>query len=160
LKSTEFIVRTARPDDYAAACALLLGLDQVHWENLPWLLRVPPVPPRSEESFAKLLEGPDSVLFVAESTELVGVAIGVMKSAPEFAVFIPQRWGVLDALMVAVPFRRHGVGARLTNAVEAWAVERGASFVELGVYDFNVEARRFYERLGYVSTLTKLRKPR
>jgi hypothetical protein len=47
----------------------------------------------------------------------------------------------------------------LTRAVEEWAIESGASWIELNIYAFDDEARRFYESLGYVPLSTKLRKP-
>lgn len=158
--SADFVIRPAKPDDYAPACAVLDELDRLHWERLPWLLRKPPEPPRSVEFFASQIAGPKSTVLVAEAETIIGVAIGFLRAAPEFGVFVPQQWAVLDAIGVSAAWRRHGVGRALALAFEAWAFARDAQWLELGVYEFNVEARRFYEQLGYLPLSTKLRKPR
>jgi GNAT superfamily N-acetyltransferase len=153
-----FTVRGARPDDYAESVPLLDAIDRLHWENVPWLLREMDGPARSREEFEELVAGPDSVVLVAEAQGLVGLALGVMRDAPAFPVFVRQRWGVLDNLVVAPAWRRRGVGARLVREIEKWAAGQGAKFTELGVYEFNDGARRFYEKLGYLPVLTKLRR--
>jgi diamine N-acetyltransferase len=109
--------------------------------------------------FVEQLRSLDSTLLVADTGEPVGVATVVLRSAPEFGVFVPQQWGVLDNIAVGKRWRRHGVGGALTHAAEAWALQRGAQWLELLVYDFNVEARGFYEALGYLPASVKLRKP-
>lgn len=39
-----------------------------------------------------------------------------------------------------------------------WGTRFGVPWVELNVYEFNSEARRFYEALGYLPYSLKLRK--
>ena len=148
----------AQAGDYEAVCSLLDELDRLHWQSLPWLFRAPPSPPRDLAFFSKLLADPNSIVFVARADAVIGVAIALLKSAPEFNVFIPQRWGVIDNISVASSWQRKGVGAALAHAVEKWAQTQGAKWVELGVYDFNENARTFYERLGYLPLSRKLRK--
>jgi GNAT superfamily N-acetyltransferase len=60
-----------------------------------------------------------------------------------------------------LPSQAPGAGEvrALTRAAERWAVGRGAKWLELGVYEFNAEARAFYQALGYSPVSTKLRKP-
>jgi diamine N-acetyltransferase len=152
-------IRPARPDDYEGVCRLMAVADALHHERLPWMFSTPNGPSRSEANFADLLKREDSAVFVADTGTLVGVALGMMRAAPESPMFIQQRWGVLEALVVDSAWRRRGIGARLTRAVEAWALGLGAPWVELNVYEFNQEARRFYEALGYLPLSTKLRKP-
>jgi len=114
----------------------------------------------SEANFADLLTRDDSVVFVADAGSLVGIAFGLLRAAPELPVFHQQRWGVLDTLVVDAAWRRRGIGKLLAHAIEAWALESGAPWVELNVYEFNAAARRFYEALGYQPYSTKLRKLR
>lgn len=63
-----------------------------------------------------------------------------------------------EGLVVDLAWRRRGIGKRLARAVERWALALGARWIELNVYEFNAEARRFYESLGYNPLSTKLRK--
>jgi diamine N-acetyltransferase len=155
-----FVVRAATLGDYDAVCTLLAPVDELHRLNVPWLFRKPTTEPRSKDFFERLLSSEDSMVLVAEaSAQLVGVATTLMRDAPDFAVFVTQRWGVLDNLAVAESWRRRGVGTSLTRDAERWAQNRGAKWIELGVYEFNEDARAFYQQLGYAAVSTKLRKP-
>jgi ribosomal protein S18 acetylase RimI-like enzyme len=152
-------IRVATSNDYEATCALFDGLDALHREHVPWLFRAPADRPRSQARFAELVSSERSSLLLAEAGGIVGLATVRLQSAPPFPVFIPQDWGVIDDIVVLPAWRRRGIGARLARAAESWANERGAAWVELGVYDFNTEARAFYAALGYLPVWTKLRRP-
>lgn len=158
--SEAFVVRAASLGDYAGMCALLGAVDELHRLNLPWIFCKPASQPRSKDFFERLLLGEDSTVLVAAAGELlVGVATVLLRTAPDFAVFVNQRWGVLDNIAVLESWRRRGVGTALTRAGERWAQGRGAKWIELGVYEFNADARAFYRALGYAPVSTKLRKP-
>lgn len=114
--------------------------------------------PRSRANFDELLSSERSEVLLAAATDIVGLATVRLQGAPNLAVFIPQHWGVIDDIVVLPSWRRRGIGARLARAAENWARDRGAAWLELGVYDFNTEARAFYEALGYLPVSTKLRR--
>lgn len=156
----EPLIRRAGADDYTQACELLDALDKVHRDRAPWMFHAPSAPPRSQRFFDELLASPDAAVFVADAGKLVGVAYGWLKSAPDFPVFIRQRWGVLDGLVVDPDWRRRGIGRLLAQAFEQWALDLGAVWVELNVYEFNPEAYKFYQGLGYLPLATRMRKPR
>jgi GNAT superfamily N-acetyltransferase len=61
----------------------------------------------------------------------------------------------LGALAVAAQVRGQGVGTQLMEAVFDWACERGFRSVSLEVVDTNPQARRLYERLGFVARRTQ-----
>jgi GNAT superfamily N-acetyltransferase len=152
-------VRAAVAADYDAACAITAQSDAVHHERVPWLFRAPETPPRSREWFAHTCAADASTILVAVDERVRGVAFLELRSPPPLSIFIPQRWAVLDSLVVDASCRRRGLGATLMAAAEAWARDKGAPWLELGVYAVNVEARAFYEALGYLPVSTKLRKP-
>lgn len=81
----------------------------------------------------------------------VGLAIGLDRSerAPGVVAVV--------SVFVSASVRHRGVGASLMAAVESWAVSIGASTTSLWVVDGNDAARRFYEGLGYRSTLDRQR---
>jgi GNAT superfamily N-acetyltransferase len=58
----------------------------------------------------------------------------------------------LQDMYVLPDRRREGIGTALAAAAERLAAERGYDLCSLSVSDRNDEARRLYERLGYVAT--------
>ena len=155
-----FVVRAATLEDYDGMRALLAEVDDLHRLNLPWLFQKPTEEPRSREFFEQLLGSEHSSLLVADAAgQIVGVATALLRTSPDFALFITQTWGVLDNIAVSSSWRRRGVGTALIREAEHWVRARGASWIELGVYEFNEDARSFYRTLGYSPVSTKLRKP-
>lgn len=155
-----FVVRSATLGDYREMCGLLAEVDELHRSNLPWMFKEPALEPRPVQFFEQLLGSSDSAVLVADSgARLIGVAAVLMRSSPDFAVFVRQSWAVLDNIAVATSWRRRGVGTALIRDAERWAEARGAHWLELGVYEFNDDARAFYRALGYLPVSIKLRKP-
>ena len=57
----------------------------------------------------------------------------------------------LIAVYVTPEWRRRGIAHAVSQAVVAWARERGASEILLSVSDWNQGARSVYEALGFVA---------
>jgi GNAT superfamily N-acetyltransferase len=153
-------IRRACLEDYEAVRRLFAGLDALHRDRLPWLFQEPATEARSPEFFRDTLSREDSGVFVADAGGIIGLAHGLLRTAPDLPLFVPQRWGVLDSLVVDPGWRRRGAGRLLAQAIERWALGQGAAWVEVSVYDFNDDARGFYEALGYLPLRAVLRKPR
>ena len=62
----------------------------------------------------------------------------------------PLARGYLYALRVMEPFQRQGIGTRLIDAAETMLRQRGYRWAAIAVAKDNPNARRLYERLGYV----------
>jgi GNAT superfamily N-acetyltransferase len=71
----------------------------------------------------------------------VGVVLG--RRRPPDVAMVFSMW-------VDPGVRRHGVGRRLIEAVEQWALGWGATSTVLWVFGTNEPAIRFYERLGFL----------
>lgn len=158
---TTLLVRRAEPRDYDDLCALCDAVDDLHRAAVPWYVAEPAGPARSREYFEPFFTGTEHVALVADAGAdgSAGALLGFLKETPVFPIIRPARYAVLDLIGVRASHRRRGAGERLVRAFEAWAAERGASWIELGVYDFNQGAQRFYDALGYGTLLRKMRKP-
>ena len=95
------------------------------------------------------LGGEDAVLLIAERA---GRAVGyaLLTVGPGAATWdLGERVAELETLAVLADERGVGVGAALVEASRAWARERGAGAIGVGLAHTNEGARRFYEREGF-----------
>jgi ribosomal protein S18 acetylase RimI-like enzyme len=60
--------------------------------------------------------------------------------------------------MVKNGFKRQGLGKLLVKAAEDWSKGKGASSVNLSVYDFNQSAIDFYKKVGYHTLSIRMEK--
>ena len=109
-------------------------------------LGYPATAPQVEERFRSLGQEPDSSVFVAEGADgrvagwLHVLARGFLES---------DRYAEIGGLVVDAAARRSGVGRALVSAAEEWAREHGCATVRVRSNMKRVEARPFYERMGY-----------
>lgn len=90
---------------------------------------------------------PDWMLFGAFAPELAG-AVGLMRGRHPKAAHKLHLWG----MYVAPSHRRRGLGAKLLEAAIAHARSmKDVEWIQLGVTDAAADARRLYERMGFVS---------
>jgi GNAT superfamily N-acetyltransferase len=132
-------VRAAEPRDIDAIVRLIRGLAE--FEKLTHLLRVTP------ETLAPHLFGPRPAA-EALVAERHGTVVGFALFFTNFSTFLAQ-----PGLYLEGPVRRAG-GARprrrqvAARALARLAVARGCGRFEWSVLDWNVDAIRFYERMG------------
>lgn len=89
--------------------------------------------------------GAVNILFVAERLDdWIGVAVG-SRTGEEADAHLYGMW-------VDPAWRGNGIGARLVEAVLAWARSWGSRAVILGITETNDGAAGFYEHLGFVDT--------
>lgn len=65
-----------------------------------------------------------------------------------YSTFLTRRGMYLEDIYVSPEHRRRGLGTALLRRVAAITVERGCGRFEWAALDWNVDAHRFYERLG------------
>jgi hypothetical protein len=134
-----FSVRPAEPRDVEAIVRLIRGLAE--FEELTHLLQVTP------ESLSPHLFGPKPVAeaLVAESDAKV---VGFALFFTNFSTFLARPGLYLEDLFVEPAQRGRGIGQALLEHLARLAVARGCGRFEWSVLDWNVNAIRFYERMG------------
>jgi GNAT superfamily N-acetyltransferase len=114
-----------------------------------WLFDPPGMrPPQWDEGVAvarlrEAVESDRSAVLVADvDSQIIGVCTVYLDIV---SVRFGQRCWVED-LAVHPEWRSRGVGAKLMDAAEQWARDRGASHLELDSAEVRERAHRFYER--------------
>lgn len=148
-------VRTANPTDAAELAAVAA-------ETFP--LACPPTADATDVAaaidanlsvarFADYLADPDrAVLAATDSGRIIGYSmlIGGVGDDPDVAAAVPARPAVeLSKMYVLSSHHRSGAAATLMGHGIAWATQRGAAAVWLGVNRNNERAQRFYRKHGF-----------
>jgi GNAT superfamily N-acetyltransferase len=139
----DIIVRSAEAADLESIIRVYMGdADIGHGDS--W---TPERVPAYQRAFARIMESPDNLLFVAT---LDGAVIGTFQ-----VTILPGLVGggrlraKFESVHVLPDHRGHGIGAKMiAHAIEV-AKSRGAAIVELSSNKKRLAAHRFYERLGF-----------
>jgi ribosomal protein S18 acetylase RimI-like enzyme len=155
----EISVRKATADDYNSVCELFDEIDALHRDNLPHIFQKPNGAAREQEYYSGLIADENVALLVAEvGGKLVGFVHALVRDQPALPVFVPRRYAIVDGILVRSGFQNHGIGRILMDKMQEWATARGATSIELNVYEFNEAAISFYESLGYQTFSRKMGK--
>lgn len=140
MTATDFTLRAAEPHDLPAVVGLIAELAE--FEKLTHLLEVTP------EKLAPHLFGPRPVAecWVAELPD--GEIVAFALTFTNFSTFLARPGLYLEDLYVRPAHRSAGIGKALLEHLARIALERGCGRFEWSVLDWNVNAIRFYERMG------------
>lgn len=136
-------IRVATEEDLGALVELLRALFSIESDFTPDARR-------QRRGLKMMLEDPDRrVVLVAErDRQVIGmVTVQLLVSTAEGAAS-----GLLEDMVVDERARGEGIGARLLQAAERWAFERGATRLQLLADRMNRPAHRFYRRMGWTGT--------
>lgn len=75
-------------------------------------------------------------------------AVGYASATLDFSTLDRATYLHMDCLFVRARWRGHGIGRLLWNAVHAFACERGCRNIQWQTPEWNIDAARFYRRLG------------
>lgn len=127
------VIREAVRGDAAALAALMGELGY-------------PVMPEALWARIERMASPLHRTFVAEIDGRMAGFVGCSGLAI-YESDVPTCW--IMALSVAGPYRRHGIGRALLDAVERWCVERGLRDIRLHSGNARGDAHFFYEACGF-----------
>jgi GNAT superfamily N-acetyltransferase len=99
----------------------------------------------------------DVAMLVADiGGAVVGYAFVKLGRPPDDAMHRPRVFAYVEEVVVSSDHRNLGVGKALMYRVEGWARDPKVDQIELTVWEFNEEARKFYESLGYTTSYRRM----
>ena len=126
--------------------------DATRLAELSEVLGYPVEPEVIKQRLERLLARPDHTVLVAElpGSEVVGWI-----HAAEQDILEVGRFCEILGLVVAADERGKGIGRRLVERVERWALERGLEEVSVRSNVARLESHPFYDRAGYLRVKTQ-----
>lgn len=147
----EITIREANESDFEVVSAVFRDELSFHTGLLPDRFQlVEPV--ISREHFNEIVQNSDKEIIVAIlESDMVGALQIEMRSTPDLPFFVRHRFAKVIDLSVRRELRFRGYGRSLMRSAAAWAEERGATALELSVWELNKDAISFYERIGFTT---------
>lgn len=145
-------VRRAAFDDYDVIGQLLGDILRQHQSGRPDLFesQADVAGKYSPSEFKEFLADEDIAIFAAcEDQEVVGYLISKIIDTQHNPVLKKIKRLYIDDLCVDKDHRHTGAGRLLMEAAEEFARETGCYNITLNVWEFNENAKAFYEHLGY-----------
>ncbi len=128
----------------------LLAIHKLHRSAYPEVYR--DIGPHEAEAFlSERLEDERCFVRVAETSrnEIAGHTLSEIQERPGTLFTHPLKIVYLAQIVVTSEYRNRGIGRRLVEDVLAIARARGIHRVELNVWEFDGNARRFFARSGF-----------
>lgn len=138
-------IRDMRIEDYNEVDRLMAQVHKIHVEGRPDLyIDVEHI--YSVNQFAEMVENEDMISVIAEKEErVVGICFVSMRAK---TCMVKRRTAYMEDLCVDESHRGKGIGKELFKYARNRAKEMGAERLDLMVWDFNEDARMFYEKMG------------
>jgi len=144
-------IRELKYEDCEKAAVLLLELDALHVQNRKEIKpEILDLQYRKKHLTDHLLANKNNMALVAEeNNEIIGFVSGETRAIGNHLIFRDSVVGQINDLIVRRDYQKRGVGRKLINEMEARLRTMGADHLDLKVYDFNKDAIRFYEQIGF-----------
>ena len=138
-------IRDMKKEDYEEIDRLMSQVHKLHVEGRPDLY-CEAEHVYSREEYEKMLENDDMITILAEEdNKVIGICIVSFRNR---TCMIERRTAYMDDLCVDENIRGKGIGKNLFDCAKQKAKEMGAERLDLMVWEFNENARKFYESMG------------
>ncbi len=145
------MVRYAKREDLPRVNELRKQVNDVHVEGRPDIFK-PGFAQAMQDFLYTIFESENMDVIVAEREEIIcGFACVQYVDKPESPYMYGRRFYDVDEFCVDERFRRQGVATELIDFIKQEARAKGFDRVELNMWEFNEDARAFYEAVGFTT---------
>jgi len=141
-------IRTANISDIEKILILEEQVFKLHYSARPDLIDKEKSP-NSYEFLRKYIESDNGKIFIAEIDEkIIRHCIINIKEIKNHHIYFDMMNIEIDDMCIDEKHRKKGIGKKLFEEVIKFSKEKGIKRLELGVWEFNENAIKFYESLG------------
>lgn len=99
-----------------------------------------------------------AILLAKEDETVLGFVIVQEQMTPPYTCLVQHKFAYIMDIVVDSECRGKGIGKKLLEGAEEWSRHKGADYLELGVLNENIGAKRLYEKEGFVFSSHIMRK--
>ena len=145
-------IRRMQVDDIPDVQKMFADLQNLHAENEPNVFIKDVV--RSESYYYDIMNDPNKIIFVAisENEERVGCIKGKVIDFKGKDILKARKYGYIDGIYVTPKYRGKLYEYKLQKELFNWFKNQGISHIEANVWEFNENAKKYYEMFGYKYT--------
>jgi len=143
-------IRKATMEDSLLLSTLCMDVQQLHAKSHPDLFKTPQLPDFAVSFFEEMLLDDKKYIYIAEQDEqALGYIFFKVVERDENPFLYARRYLLIDQISVRPRAQGQGAGKALMQQVEITAQELGIPIIQLGSWDFNIQAHGFFEKMGY-----------
>lgn len=140
----------ASAKDKTILSKLAAEIHAMHAEAYPLVFKARPDSKDLESYFEQVLSVDTNVVLLAMMDEkAVGYIWAQFQKRPDTVLINARSRLLINHLYVGAECRRRGIGSTLMEEMSTLATSRRVEEIALGTLAFNVDAQRFYQRMGY-----------
>lgn len=145
----ELLIRPAGQPDFGGVASVFAEENRFHARLLPERFQVAQ-PIVTQEWYDGVMSDPDQSLSIAELEDVIaGVMLLRLATSPDDPIYKQRSYVYVEEIAVAETHRGRGIGRRLMQWAEQWAIQHRVREIELNVWEASRGAIAFYEALGY-----------
>lgn len=148
-------MREATKGDYEAVHQLQKQVHEIHTKERPDHYRMADTT-LDKEYFNNLIDGENTKIFLLEEYRPIAYTIITLKNTEERPILIPKKVVYMDDFGVDRNYRGNGVGKLFFGKIVEFAKSIEADSLELGVWEFNENAIKFYESMNVKTKMRRM----
>lgn len=149
------IIRRAEISDIDDINRLLYQVNNVHAEKRPDIF-IKNQKKYNDEELKKIINDDNSPIFVYCQEGIKGYAFCVAENYTENNNIAPRKTLYIDDICVDEKYRGSHIGSKIYEYVYNYAKAHGFYNITLNVWQCNPQARKFYEKLGFLPYKTAM----
>lgn len=142
-------IRFAREDELEAVNRLRREVNDLHVSGRPYIFK-----PGFQEALRQYIyqiwaDPAQEIVVAAQDGEIRGFAVLHEIRKPENPFMRERHFLDVDEFCVAAAYRRQGIATAMIGFIREWAQQKGFERLELNMWEFNQDALKCYEAVGF-----------
>lgn len=147
--------REATKRDYEVVHQIQKQVHEIHTRERPDHYKMVDIT-LDKEYFTNLIDGENTKVFLLERDETIAHTIITIKNTKEIPIIIPKKVVYMNDFGVDIKYRGKGMGKIFFEKILEFARSIKADSLELGVYEFNENAIKFYESMNLKTKIRQM----